>query len=103
MGYGAMERDGSLQRCPVCRTTLPTPQRAYGESHCHRCEARLWHLALPSGTIFFVQRAGENIYDLMAGLGNAGATGEDLEAILKDADSLDVAELLMDLEEALHS
>ena len=100
-----MKRDGSLGHCPVCRTTLPGSTSPYGETHCPRCDGQLWHLALTSGPTFFVRRADESIYDLMAGLADSGHgfTAEHLEAILRDADALDVVELLTHLETAWRS
>ena len=75
----------------------------YGESQCPRCDAQLWHLVPPSRATFFVRRKGESIYDLMAAVLGArlGLTAKDMENVLKEADSLDVVELLMDLEDAL--
>src|SRR5947208_10291664 len=100
-----MKRDGSINHCPVCRATLPAPPSNYGETHCPRCDSQLWHLGLPSGPAFFVRRAGERIYDLMASLADSrdGFTAEHLEAILSDADPLDVVELLTELEDSLRS
>jgi len=60
-------------------------------------------LTFRSGPTFFVRRAGESIYDLMAGLAGSrdGNTVQDLEASLRDADSLDIAEFLAEIEAAL--
>ena len=95
-----MKRDGSLGSCPLCRAVLPPPTTLYGERECPQCNAQLWHLGFGSGPTFFVRRADESIYDLMVSLANPrhGFTAEDLEGILKDADSLDVVELLAELE-----
>jgi hypothetical protein len=98
-----MKRDGSLEHCPVCRATLPVPKDVCGQSRCPRCSCWLWHLNLSSGSTFFVQRAGESIYDLLAEVVGArhGLTAADLERTLREADSLDVAELLAELENAV--
>ena len=95
-----MNREGSLGHCPFCRTALPEPTTLYGESECLQCNAQLWHLGFASGPTFFVRRAGESICELMVSLADPryGFTAEDLEGILKDADSLDVVELLAELE-----
>ena len=95
-----MKRDGSLGHCPSCRTVLPAPATFYGGSQCPQCDAQLWYLGFASGPTFFVRRAGESVYELMVSLANHGYgfTAEDLEGILKDADSLDVVELLAELE-----
>jgi hypothetical protein len=100
-----MKRHCSIGHCPVCRTTLAATTSSYGESHCPRCDGQLWYLALPSGAAFCVRRADESIYDLMADLGASqdGFTAEHLEATLRDADPLDVAEVLQCLEDALYS
>jgi hypothetical protein len=100
-----MKQHCSIGQCPVCRTSLPAPTSSYGESRCPRCSGELWHLALPSGPTFFVRRTGESIYDLMADLGAShdGFTAKQLEATLRDADPLDVAEVLQCLEDALPS
>lgn len=100
-----MKRDASVGYCPFCRTPLPSIASSYGEAHCPRCDGRLWHLGLASGPTFFVRRAGESIYDLMASVGSSrhGFTAEDVKAILRDADAGDVAELLATLEDALRS
>ncbi len=100
-----MKREGSLQRCPVCRATLAMPTSLYGETGCPRCSGQLWHLALAAGQTFFVRRPGESIYELMAGLADPrpGFTAEDLEGILRGADPLDVVELLTGLEDAMRA
>ncbi len=76
-----------------------------GEAQCPQCDGQLWHLALGSGPAFFVRRDGESIYDLMADLAapRHGFSAEELEAILRDADALDMAEFLATLEHALRS
>ena len=97
---GVMKREGSLEHCSVCRAALSAPIAAYGHTHCPRCNGQLWHLALPSGTTFFARHAGESIYDLMASLSDSrhGFTAADLEATLRNADSVDVVEFLAQLE-----
>src|SRR5947207_15316117 len=98
-----MKHHGSPKYCPACRSTLPPPASSYGQTQCPRCEAQLWHFVLPSGPAFFIGRAGESIYDFMAGLGDHPLSAKDLEAILKGADPLDVIEILAELEGALRS
>jgi hypothetical protein len=98
-----MKRDASLNQCPVCRTSLPTPATICGPTACPRCEAQLWHLLLTSGPTFFVRHANESVYDLMATLTDSrhAVTAENLEAILRDADSLDWQEFLSQIEGAV--
>ena len=100
-----MKHDGSLEHCPFCRTALPAPASAYGEAQCPQCEGQLWYLGLASGSTFFIRRAAESIYDLMASLAGPryGFTAQDLEITLRDADSLDVVEFVATLEDALRS
>ena len=97
-----MKRDGSLEHCPGCRATLSVPKQVYGETRCPRCSCQLWHLTLASGMTLFVRRPGETIYDLLADLAGSrhGLTAADIERTLKDADSLDVSEFLLELEDA---
>jgi len=100
-----MKREGSLERCPVCRATLPVPTSACGEAKCPRCNCRLYHLTFASGPTFFVRCRGETIYDLLADLTDSrqGFSAADLERTFRDADSLDVAEFLLELEGAMRS
>jgi len=99
-----VKRDAAIDHCPVCRAALPAPTTSHGETHCPRCDAQLWHLVLPSSLAFFVRRPGESIYDLMAAVADPshGFTADDLKAVLRHADSLDVAELFAHLEDRLH-
>ena len=98
-----MKRDGAIDHCPVCGAALPAPTSSHGETHCPRCEARLWHLDLPSGPAFFVRPPGESIYDLMAAIADPshGFTADDLKAALKDADFFEMAAIFADLEDSL--
>lgn len=100
-----MKRDGAIDHCPACGTALPTPTALYGETHCPRCDGQLWHLALPSGPTFFVRRPGESIYDLMADVADSRhrLNAKNLEASLRQADAIDLAELFAQLEDRLHS
>lgn len=79
------------------------PMSSFGESSCPRCSARLWHLCLPCAPRFLVCQPGESIYQAMASLAGSrrGFSAKELEANLKEADQLDVLELLADLETAL--
>jgi hypothetical protein len=56
-----------------------------------------------SGPTFFVHRAGQSIYELIAALADSGHgfTAEELVGILREADPLDAVELLQGLEDAL--
>ena len=65
------------------------------------CSSQLWHVSLPSGPRFFVRGADESIYDVMAGLADSrhGFTARTLEESLRSADTLDVIEILAQLDE----
>jgi hypothetical protein len=97
--------DSALEHCPICRSILPVPKDIYGETRCPRCSCELWHLLVGSGPSFFVRRSGETIYDLLADLADARHrfTAADVERTLCDADPLDVAEFLSELEDAARS
>jgi len=96
-----MKRDGTLGHCPICRATLPLPRDVYGETRCPRCSAQLWHLVFTSGPTFFVRHAGKTIYDLLAAVAGDGFCATEIERILRDADSLDIAEFLSEIEDAV--
>ena len=55
---------------------------------------------LPSVRHFFIRRADETICDLLAALAGAGSTAE-IERLMHDADSLDIAEFLARIEDAV--
>ena len=95
------KREGSVARCPVCRGSLPQPQASYGEIHCPRCNAALWHLVLVSGCKFFIRRDAETIYDFMADVAHPqlGLTAAEIERIVHESDPLDIVELVWELEE----
>ena len=97
-----MNREGSVDRCPFSQAALPPPADGYGESDCPRCHAQLWHLCLKAGPMFYVRRAGETIYDLMASLAVSRPrfVAEELESCFRDANESDVIELLRELEES---
>jgi hypothetical protein len=98
-----MKRDGTIEQCPVCRATLPSPKDIYGETRCPRCSAQLWHLSFASGPAFFVRHRGETIYDLLSAVAGEGFSTDEIERILRDGDSLDIAEFLSEIEDAVHS
>jgi hypothetical protein len=96
-------RDGTKGQCPVCRASLPSPKELYSVTSCPRCDAQLWLLAFASGTTFFVRRAGEAIYDLLSDLAGDRLSADEIESILRDADALEVAELLSEIEDAIRT
>jgi hypothetical protein len=91
-------------RCPVCRAALWFPlSEAVGERDCPRCGARLWALAGSEGPMFFVRQRHESKYHFLAALhaSISNTPVEDVEAALNSADSLDVVEFIMEIEDAM--
>ena len=56
-----------------------------------------------SGPAFFVQHTGETIYNLLATVAGDGFSAAEIERVLRDADSLDIAELFSEIENAVRS
>jgi len=98
-----MKRDGTIGQCPVCRATLPSPKDICGETRCPRCSGQLWHLVFASDPAFFVQHTGETIYDLLAAVAGDGFSAAEIESVLRDADALDMAEFLSEIEDTVRS
>ena len=98
-----MSPTGQREGCPACRTALAgLHSEAIAEEQCPRCEADLWALALPSGPVFFVRRPGQSaaeFLDALVGPG-LGLSHADLVSSLQGADSLDLVELMVEIETA---
>ncbi|MCI0378742.1 MAG: hypothetical protein L0215_14130 [Gemmataceae bacterium] len=93
-------------RCPVCRTALWAPDSdTISTKKCPRCGAELWVLVGSKGPVFFARPPGQTKRQFLAALGAAiyGTTPEEMETQLKDADSLDIVEFVMELEDAAGS
>jgi hypothetical protein len=60
---------------------------------------------LSEGARFLLRRPGESIYDLLARLVGPqfGLSAGEVEAALKDVDSLDLVEFTMEMEQMIHS
>ena len=87
--------------CPVCRTILSAElSEPIAERQCPRCEACLWAVAFPAGTVFFVRPPGQSVTDLLALLAGPalGISPRDIDALLRGADSLDIVEFLSELD-----
>jgi hypothetical protein len=99
---------GEHNRCPLCFAALwAPPSEPLGHKRCPRCGADLWVV----GQWFFLRKSGQSLFELLAELvghqwldvaGRALSAG-DFERMLKNADSLDVVELVMELEESMKS
>lgn len=89
-------------RCPLCRTALWAPDtETIGVKKCPRCGAELWVLVGSQGPVFFVREPGQTKFAFLATL-VAPLYGKSLgetEATLRSADSLDLVEIILELEE----
>jgi len=99
---------GKRNRCPFCHAALWVPDsQPLGSKRCPRCGADLWVV----GQWFFLRKSGQSLYDLLAELvgqqwldvAGRPLSARDFERMLKNADSLDVVELVMELEESMKS
>jgi len=97
-------RPAGDDRCPVCRAALWAPDdEPIGRKKCPRCGAELWVLTPPGGPLFFLRQPGESEYGFLAALAAPlfGVSAEQMEETLKGADSLDLVEIIMDVEDAI--
>jgi acyl carrier protein len=93
--------------CPACGAAVSAgPSETYGNVPCPECGKRLWFCKQPEGTWFHdaekVALVRERVLRLVAeGLGVDPSKVTDASAFVEDlgADSLDVVELVMSLEE----
>jgi hypothetical protein len=90
----------------VCRAALAAPGAGpLDQARCPRCDAELWVLAFSEGPAFFPRRPGETPSDLLAALVGTlpGEKPGELEEALRGADSLDMVELLAEVEQQVRS
>lgn len=93
-------------RCPVCSTSLFVPtEKTFGAQNCPQCRAELWFLGFSGNPLFFTRRPGETSEDFLLRIADQrlGITAEEMSAVLKTGDSLDMVELLTELDEQLRS
>jgi len=89
-------------RCPLCRAVLWAPDtEAIGSKRCPRCCADLWVLVGSDGAVFYLRQSGQSKSSFLGAL--AGMSAEETEELLKGADSLDLVEIVMEIEEKLRS
>jgi acyl carrier protein len=91
-------------RCPVCGAKLRVePALLHGDAPCPTCGTLLWFLALPGATRYFDQadavKFRERVADFLAT--RAGLRKDDVWSRETGADSLDIVELVMELEDEL--
>lgn len=92
--------EGTPNRCPVCgQAVCLEPSQPFGNAPCPSCGSLLWFVASDAGARFFDPEAAGLIERIAERL---GVSPEKLRGgwfAEMGADSLDVAELLMELEE----
>ena len=93
-------------RCPLCRAALWAAEPEVVDTKtCPRCGADLWVFGGSEGLVFFPRRPGQTrnafLVALLAPI--HGVSAEEMEVVLKHADSLDLVEMLLDLEDAVRS
>ena len=99
--------EGVPNRCPVCRGDIRIePSLPFGDAPCPKCGCLLWFIGFPSETQWFFEyeaadEIGERVLARVAD--NLGVSRQQLESdpalAWKAVDSLDLAELMMELEE----
>lgn len=101
--------EGSPNRCPVCGNHVwIEPSKMFGDAPCPHCGSLIWFLSLPTKTYLFSPEEADEIRERLFGriADKLGVDKEDLmssKSFLSDisADSLDIVEMLMDMEEEL--
>jgi hypothetical protein len=87
--------------CPVCRTSLWAPDTpTIGSKKCPRCNAELWVLVGCHGPAFYLRQPGQSKLSFLATLAGRlyGKSTEEMEKMLKKMDSLDLVELVIEIE-----
>ncbi|MEM9660399.1 MAG: phosphopantetheine-binding protein [Planctomycetota bacterium] len=111
MSISSRTPEGEPNRCPVCLASIVIePSSVFGDAVCPRCGSLLWFLNLPTEARVFERSDSDEVRNRVAAivarqLGVDPRRVEENEALLNGlgADSLDVVELVMDLEEELDS
>lgn len=89
--------EGLPNRCPLCHAIVALePSRPFGDAPCPSCGALLWFVELKSGSHLYDREMVASILERMERVLHRAGLSEDS---LGTADSLDVVELVMDLEE----
>ena len=91
-------------RCPFCRAALGAPEaELIASKPCPRCGAELWAVVTPDGPVFYLRQPGQTQVSFLAGLAAPlyGMSVNDMEEILRRADSLDLVEMVMEIEDKL--
>jgi hypothetical protein len=101
-----MTKSWADSRCPLCRAALWAPDtEAIAPRVCPRCGAELWVLVGSVSPAFYLRRPGQSKASFLAALAGPlyGLSAEKMEHTLKRADSLDLVELVMEIEDQLSS
>jgi len=92
--------EGKHNRCPVCGQNICIePSQPFGDAPCPACGSLLWFVASDAGPRFFDPEAAGLIDRVAERLGVSPQKLREDGFAEMGADSLDLAELLMDLEE----
>lgn len=84
--------EGEPNVCPICETVITIePSSAFGDAPCPRCGTLLWFVNTEHGLRLFDAELVELVRQAMA-----NAFGPDVR--ISNADSLDMAELVMEIE-----
>jgi hypothetical protein len=92
--------------CPLCEAALWAPDtEALGSKRCPRCGAELWVLVGSDGPVFFPRKPDQSKFSFLAELAAPlyDLSKEEVEAMLKRADSLDLVEFVMEIEDWLRA
>ena len=100
--------EGVPNRCPVCGAEICLePSQPSGDAPCPNCGTLLWFIATPDGRLCYESAAVASLRDRIEEIvcANLGVNREQmkLDLLLREhvgADSLDIVELIMELEEA---
>ena len=94
--------EGKPNRCPVCGQDICIePSQPFGDAPCPACGSLLWFVASDAGPRFFDPEAAGLLGRVAERLGVSPEKLREERFAELGLDSLDVAELLMDLEEEL--
>jgi len=93
-------------RCPLCRAALWAPNtEAIGSKTCPRCGAELWALVGSDGPVFYIRQPGQSKSSFLFAVAGQvyGMSADEMNELLKRADSLDMIEIVMEIEDKLRS
>src|SRR5437867_4366803 len=89
-------------RCPLCRAALWAPDaEAISCMTCPRCGAELWVLLGSESPAFYLRQSGQSKTSFLATV--AGMSTEEMEEMVKHADSLDLVEIIVEIQDKLRS